>query len=276
MRKGYARVLTAARRRPAPSGAHDAGFRVAVLPGTLAGTMIIAIHQPHFLPWLGYLHRMAQVDAFVLLDHVQFERRNYQNRTMIRMNGEARWITVPVLQHSQKERILDKQVDNRLEGSKWWSAIHFSTLRHAYGEAGFFSAYAPQLKKLFERRFERLVELDQAGLDFLREAFGIDTPLVKSSELAVEGARGDLILNICRALGADGLMVGFGGSRGYLDTDAFARAGVRIVQHEFTHPEYPQCGTAPFQRGLSSLDMLFNCGPRSRELLGHHALARAA
>ena len=90
--------------------------------------MIVAIHQPHFLPWLGYLHRMAQVDAFVLLDHVQFERRNYQNRTMIRMNDEARWLTVPVIQRSQKERIVDKQVDNRLEGPKWWSA---SALRHA-------------------------------------------------------------------------------------------------------------------------------------------------
>jgi hypothetical protein len=238
--------------------------------------MIVAIHQPHFLPWLGYLHRMAQVDTFVLLDHVQFERRNYQNRTMIRMNNEARWITVPVIQHSQKERIVDKQVDNRLHGPNWWSPNVFTTLRHAYREAGFFGLYAEPLRQLFETRFERLVDLNQAGLDLLREAFDIRTPLLKSSALSVEGARGDLILNICRAVGADGLMVGFGGSRGYLDTDAFARAGVRIVQHEFTHPQYPQCGTAPFQRGLSSLDLLFNCGPRSRELLGHHALARAA
>jgi hypothetical protein len=229
--------------------------------------MLVAIHQPHYLPWLGYLSKMACADLFVELDHVQFERRNYQNRTMIRMNGEARWITVPVLQHSQKERILDKQVDNRLEGSKWWSAIHFSTLRHAYGEAGFFSAYAPQLKKLFERRFERLVELDQAGLDFLREAFGIDTPLVNSSELAVEGARGDLILNICRAVGADTLLAGMGGSRSYLDAQAFARAGVSIKYHDFKHPEYAQCGEAPFIKGLSAIDMLFNCGPQSRDLL---------
>jgi len=239
--------------------------------------MIVAIHQPHFLPWLGYLHRMAQVDAFVLLDHVQFERRNYQNRTMIRMNDEARWLTVPVIQHSQKERILDKQVDNRLDGPKWWSLNQFSTLRHAYREARFFDAYAAQLKQLFETRFERLVDLNQAGLDLLREAFGIRTPLVKSSELAVEGARGDLILNICRALGADALLVGFGGSRGYLDTDAFARAGVRIAYHQFSHPEYAQCGAAPFLRGLSAVDMLFNCGPRSAELLqADRALAKAA
>src|SRR5688572_17153584 len=86
--------------------------------------MKVAIHQPHFLPWLGYLHRMAQVDAFVLLDHVQFERRNYQNRTMIRLEDEARWLTVPVVQRSQKERIIDKEVDHRLDGAKWWAPNH--------------------------------------------------------------------------------------------------------------------------------------------------------
>jgi hypothetical protein len=244
--------------------------------------MMIAIHQPHFLPWLGYLHRMAHADAFVLLDHVQFERRNYQNRTMIRLKDEARWITVPVIQHSQKERIVDKQVDNRLAGAKWWSPKLFTTLRHAYGEAAFFGRYAPAFRELLDTRFDRLVDLNQAGLDVLREAFGIRTPLVKSSELAVEGARGELILNICRALGADALMVGFGGSRGYLDDDAFARAGVRIVQHQFTHPEYAQCGAkagdaAPFLRGLSAVDMLFNCGPQSGELLlAERVLAKAA
>ena len=244
--------------------------------------MIVAIHQPHFLPWLGYLHRMAQVDAFVLLDHVQFERRNYQNRTMIRINDEARWLTVPVIQRSQKERIVDKEVDNRLEAAgKWWSPSHFNTLRHAYREAAFFGAWAPRFKQLFETRFDKLVELNQAGLDLLREAFGITTPLVRSSELAVEGARGDLILNICRAVGADTLLVGFGGSRGYLDVDAFKRAGVAIAYHQFTHPEYPQCATkgreAPFLRGLSAVDMLFNCGPQSRErLLAAPALAKAA
>jgi hypothetical protein len=229
--------------------------------------MIVGIHQPHFLPWLGYLHRMAQVDAFVVLDHVQFERRNYQNRTMIRMNDEPRWLTVPVMQRSQKERIVDKEVDNRLEGPKWWSSTHFLTLRHAYRQAAFFDTYAPPLRQLFETRYARLVDLNQATLDLLREAFGIRTPLLKSSELGVEGARGDLILNICRAVGADTLLAGMGGSRSYLDAQAFARAGVSIKYHDFKHPEYAQCGEAPFIKGLSAIDMLFNCGPQSRDLL---------
>jgi hypothetical protein len=244
--------------------------------------MIVAIHQPHFLPWLGYLQRMARADLFVLLDHVQFERRNYQNRTMVRMDNEARWLTVPVVQKSQKERIVDKEIDNPVEGAKWWSPNLFSTLRHAYRDAGFFGAYAPALKRLFETRWARLVDMNQAGLDLLRDAFGIGTPLARSSELGVEGARGDLILNICRAVGADTMLAGMGGSRGYLDVDAFARAGVRIVFHDFRHPEYPQCGMgpdAPFIKGLSGIDMLFNCGPDSRNLLLENptsAKARAA
>jgi len=238
--------------------------------------MIVAIHQPHFLPWLGYLHRMAQADLFVLLDHVQFERRNYQNRTMIRMNGEARWLSVPVVQRSQKERILEKEVDNRLDGAKWWAANAFQTLRHAYGRARFFGRHAGALHRLLDTRRERLVDLNNASLELLRDAFAIRTPLVRSSELAVEGARADLILNVCKATGADTLLAGFGGSRGYLDAEAFARAGVRIAWHEFKHPAYPQCGPQPFTPGLSAIDLLLNCGPAGRDILFGNAAMRAA
>lgn len=229
--------------------------------------MIVAIHQPHFLPWLGYLHRMASVDLFVLLDHVQFERRNYQNRTMIRVNGEARWLTVPVVQRSQKERIVDKEVDNRVGGAKGWAAANFATLRHAYSRAAFFTDHAPAFERLFAQRWERLVDINQAGLDLLRDAFGIDTPLARSSELAVEGTRGNLLLSICRAVGARTLLAGMGGSRSYLDVAAFAHSGIQVVFHDWIHPQYRQCGPGEFMRGLSAIDLLFNSGPRSRAVL---------
>ena len=240
--------------------------------------MIVAIHQPHYLPWLGYLHRMAHVDLFILLDHVQFERRNRQNRSQIRLDGEARWLTVPVAQHSQKERIIDKLVDN--EDPRRWGGIHYATLRHAYREAEHFKAYGSTLHTILEAHWERLVDLNRATLEFMREAFEIRTPLARSSELGVEGAKSDLILNLCRAVGADALLAGFGGSRQYLDPEAFARAGVRVQWHEFTHPEYPQCGAQPFIPGLAALDLLFNCGPASRALLfkepAAHGLRAAA
>jgi hypothetical protein len=227
--------------------------------------MIVAIHQPHYLPWLGYLHRMAQVDLFIVLDHVQFERRNHQNRAQIRLDGEARWLTVPVEQRSQKERIIDKRVDN--DDPRAWGPIHFATLRHAYREAAHFKSYAGALREILEARWEQLIDLDLATLEFMRTAYDIRTPVVRSSALGADGAKSELILNLCRAAGAERLLAGFGASRRYLDAEAFARHGVRIEWHQFSHPVYTQCGSQPFIAGLAGVDLLFNCGARSRDVL---------
>lgn len=246
--------------------------------------MIVTIHQPHFLPWLGYLHRMARADLFVVLDHVQFERghaASYQNRTHFRMhnrtqageNCEARWLTVPVVQRSHEERILDKEIDSRGKGARWRGASCYATLRHAYREAPFIQHYAPALKELFDAPWTHLVDLNRAFLDFLREAFDIHTPLVRSSELQVSGAKSELIISICRAVGADTFLGGLGGTRRYLDAPLFERAGIQVQWQEFRHPVYKQCGPAPFMPGLTALDLLLNHGPESPALL--HAAGMA-
>ena len=225
--------------------------------------MLVAIHQPHYLPWLGYLHRMARADLFIVLDHVQFERGNYQNRTQVRVNGAPHWLTVPVQQRSQKERILDKAVDN----SQAWGTRHFETLRRAYSSGGFFGAYAGELRSILECEWRRLVDLNACTLEFLRSAFGIRTRLVRSSDLGVDGAKSELVLNLCKAVGASTLLVGMGGSRNYLDRPAFAEAGIALRMQEFVHPIYTQRGSGAFTPGLSALDLLFNYGPRSSQVL---------
>jgi hypothetical protein len=239
--------------------------------------MLVAIHQPNFLPWLGYFDRMVRADLFVLLDHVQFERRNYQNRALIRLEDEARWLTVPVVQLSQKEKIVDKRVDNPPPGTaRWWGPNSFNTLRYAYRKAPYFDLYAPRLREILETRWEKLVDLNIATLEFVREALGIATPMVRSSTLPVEGARSGLLLDICSKVGASAFLGGMGGSRGYLDNEAFAAASMGVVWQEFRHPQYPQCGSAPFIPGLSALDLLFNCGPASREVAWPAAVQRDA
>jgi WbqC-like protein len=231
--------------------------------------MIVAIHQPNFFPWLGYFDRMIRSDLFVLLDHVQFERRNYQNRALIRLEDESKWLTVPVVQVSQKERIVEKMVDNPadLSGSRWWGPNHFNTLRYAYRKAPHFERYAPRLREILESRWDKLVDLNLAALDFMRETLEIETPTVRSSVMQAEGQRSGLLLDICRRVGGTAFLGGMGGSREYLDKEAFAAAGMGVIWQDFSHPEYPQCGTAPFMKGLTALDLLFNCGPRAAEIV---------
>jgi WbqC-like protein len=238
--------------------------------------MIVTIHQPLLLPWLGYLDRMLRSDLFILLDHVQFERRNYQNRTRIRFDGEARWFTVPVVQHSREERIIDKRIDNSsCSADRWWGSRHFKTLCHAYRDAPFFDDYAPHLRSILHSRCERLVDLDLALLELVRTALDIRTPIVRSSELGVGGRKSELMLNLCRAVEANVLLGGMGGSREYLDAGAFERAGIEVAWQQFRHPRYPQCGPGPFLPGLSSIDLLANCGPRSRSCLDEQPMAGA-
>lgn len=230
--------------------------------------MLVAIHQPHYLPWLGYLHRMAQADLFILLDHVQFERGNYQNRTRVRVNGQPHWLTVPVIAGSQKDTIREKRVDNSVA----WARAHFETLRRAYANAGYFSTYASELKAIYQAKWDRLVDLNDQLIAVLRDACGIVTPMVRSSALEVQGARSELVLNLCKAVGASALLVGLGGSRQYLDRAAFAGAGIALELQAFEHPVYRQRGAAPFSAGLSSIDLLFNHGPASRDVLAGSAV----
>jgi len=230
--------------------------------------MLVAIHQPHYIPWLGYLDRMAKADLFIVLDHVQFERRNYQNRTMIRCENEGKWLTVPVVQVSQKERIVDKQVDNSEGGSRAWGPTHFKTLKYAYRKAPFFAQYEVRLQEILEARWDKLVDLDLAMLAFLRDSFDIRTPLKRSSEMRADGARSGLLLNLCKEVAPGSTFLGgLGGSRGYLELEAFAADGIGVRWQSFKHPSYPQCGEGAFLPGLMSFDLLFNCGPRAAELL---------
>src|SRR5258708_7280216 len=124
-----------------------------------------------------------------------------------------------------------------------------------------------RLQDIYAQRWERLVDLNEALLELPRGGFSIRPPLVHRPQLAVRRAKSELVLNLCRAVGAHTLLVGLGGSRDYLDRAAFAEAGIGLAFQEFNHPVYPQRGTAPFSAGLSAIDLLFNCGPDSRRVL---------
>lgn len=230
--------------------------------------MIVAAHQPNFIPWLGFFDKMLMADRFIIVDHVQMERQSYQNRVRIKTGAGERWITVPVLQESRDERILDKRIDNSRAGRFRWSRKMFLTLKYAYQSAPYFRVHEPALCELFSDRWERLADLNLRLIEFCRAALEIRTPMIASSSLGVCGARSELVLNMCRAAGADAYLSGGGASRVYLDVAAFERAGVRVAWQDFRHPryrQYPCCDS--FIPNLSSFDMIFNCGPRSPEIL---------
>lgn len=224
--------------------------------------MQIAILQPSYLPWLGYFDQMARADVFVYLDDVQYTRRDWRNRNRIRTANGWMWLTVPVLSRGRFEQSIK---DTRIDPSPVWKSKHLAALRHNYARAPFFDHYFNELSAVYGREHAFLAELCYDLNDYLLRALGIEVELRRASEIRVEGKKAERILSLCQAMGADQYLTG-DLARDYLDAGAFERAGIELAYQNYVHPEYRQQYSG-FVSHLSVLDLLFNVGPRSLEIL---------
>jgi hypothetical protein len=215
---------------------------------------VCVISQPRLFPGLHYLHRMLVADVFVVFDTVQFNPRHEENRARVKSPHGPAWLTVPVRQTSREQLIRDTRLDN----SQAWPARALKTLQHLYGKAPHYRAHAPAVQAVLEAGHETLSDLDVASWQPALLLLRPSCRFVRASELPVPGQGPQLLLDICKHLGADTYLSGAFG-RQYLDTAEFARAGVTVEFHDYSYPPYPQRhdGFVPF---LSYLDALFNAG----------------
>ena len=218
--------------------------------------MQAAIMQPTYLPWIGYLAMIDRVDVFVFLDSVAFSDRSWQQRNYIRAGDEKRLLTVPVLKKGRRGQAI-RDVEISPDGA--FPGDHIRAIERAYAKAPYFDAYAPALFEIMEREHARLCDMTLAVTRWLMAGFGLDTPTMRSSEIAVDGAKADLLADICRELGADRYLSA-PGSRDYIEeSEAFEQAGIAVEYHHYDHPEYSQIGDG-FIPYLGSIDLLFNEG----------------
>ena len=230
--------------------------------------MIVAAHQPHYLPWLGYLDKLAKADLFVVMDDLQYEAQNYQNRQRMKVQAGAMWLTVPLERGSQADRICDKRIDNLGNAKQHWQRRTWLTLEHTYRRAAYWARFAPALHDVYTRPWDTLLELDLHMLDLARDWFGITTPVIRSSTLALVGHKTDRLIDLCKKVGARAYLSGGGGSTDYLDVEQMGRSGIGVIWQHFRHPIYTQrYAAAGFCSHLGFLDLLLNCGDASRDIL---------
>jgi hypothetical protein len=222
--------------------------------------MIVTISQPRYLPWMGYMKRIATSDLFIYLDNVQYTPRDWENRNKIKTDQGWAWLSVPV-KARYRARIPEVTVDNE----QAWQEKQWKTIQTYYNAAPFFSEYAPRLETIYQQPWEALTDLNLALTDALCECLGIQGNFARASELNVEGRGSELLLNLCKAVKATAYVSGpFG--RDYLDAAAFEEAGIAIQYDDYQHPVYEQLH-GEFQPSMAVIDLLFNCGPRSKEIL---------
>ncbi len=230
--------------------------------------MIVSAHQAMYLPWLGYMDKLARADLFVVVDHVQYEAQNFQNRNRLKVNNGVSWVAVPLVHGPQEERLCDKRISNQSSPKEHWQRRTWQTILTHYRRSPHFKAYSDELEDVYTRPWDNLVELNLHVLQLLMRWFDIQRPVVRTSTLGCEGQKTDMILNFCRRVGATTYLSGSGGSRDYLDVAKLEAAGIHVLWQQFQHPTYPQRYSGlGFLPRLSSLDLILNCGQESRAIL---------
>jgi hypothetical protein len=227
--------------------------------------MKVAISQPTYLPWLGYLDLIDQVDTFVFLDTVQFEKRSWQQRNRIKTPGGLSLLTVPVAVKGRfHQRIKDVEIDNRRFIRK-----HLRSIETNYNRAPFLSQYFPEIAQILEMGScgASLADLNIQLIRWLCQVLGVRTRLLRSSQINHEGSRSELLLNLCRTLNADCYLSSAGSSQYLLhDVPRFSEAGIDVAFQQYTHPHYRQ-QFPPFVPYASIVDLLLNEGARSLDIL---------
>jgi WbqC-like protein family. len=228
--------------------------------------VIISVHQPQYLPWLGYFHKIDKSDCFVFLDTVQYKTREFINRNKIRTRDSWIWLTVPVKTSTgSRQKMSDVLVDNEQN----WAQEHKRSLEVWYAGAPFFNNYFPFFETLYAQPWDRLIDLNVAIIRYVLQQLGVDTPIYFESELGTTEKSTARIIEICRKLNADTYLSGTGGKQ-YLQEELFKEAGMRLRYQEFHHPQYRQktaSSVERFEPCMSIVDLLFNEGPRSIDVL---------
>lgn len=226
--------------------------------------MKIAISQPTYLPWIGYLDLLDQVDMFVVLDNVQFVKQSWQQRNRIKTAVGLQWLTVPAKLSGRFGQLIS-EVEIR---DPDFHAGHLRAIELAYRRAPYFQHYFGEIsRRLGERRGEFLVDLNLSLLTWIMESLQINTPLLKASMLGQSGKRTELLANICADQEATQYISPVG-SASYLvaEQELLSNRGVEVFFHHYEHPEYRQLHK-PFEPFASVIDLMFNEGPAALEIL---------
>ena len=217
--------------------------------------------QPGYLPWLGFFELMYNCDLFILLDEVQYTKKDWRSRNRIRTKDGWIWLTVPVLTKGRyRQRILEARINNSVD----WKKRHFKAIALNYSRAPFFKKYIRYLEKVYTSSWEYLIDIDLELITFLSRELGIVTPIMRSSELGVKAVGNERIVAICRQVKAHELYDS-DGARDFIDLKRFEK-DIKVLFQDYRHPAYAQV-YRPFISHMSALDLLLNCGDKSLDIL---------
>ena len=225
--------------------------------------MIISTNQPYFLPFPEFFYKAHLSDVFVILDNVQFPRgTTWISRNRFKNDQGTFWLTVPVW---KKGLGLQRIHEVRVCYAFRWVSKHLASLKTAYARAPYFGDHLPFIETTYQKRFEKLIDINLAFIRYLFRQLRVETEIKLLSELGIKSAGNQMLVEICRRLGASVYLAQRAAAK-YLDRGLFQKEAVEIQLIKSPACVYPQLWGA-FISNLSAFDLLFNCGPKAHDIL---------
>ena len=228
---------------------------------------VISGHQPSYLPWLGYIAKIMSCDAFVLMDDVQFARRDFMHKNMIVTKEGPLLLSIPISKSQDDLKILEVKIAKTAAfmSRNDWQYQHLNSIRHAYRRAPYFTQIFPDIEKIYtSSQYTSLIEVTDAFLAYILNVLSLPSSRIvrMSKDLGPTSALKDkLVLDHCLELRASSVLFGSHG-KDYVDVAAFLDQGIEVLFQDFKHPVYQQhqTGNNHFIGNACFIDALMNLG----------------
>ncbi|MBI2855073.1 MAG: WbqC family protein [Chloroflexi bacterium] len=224
---------------------------------------IVTMHQPNYLPWIGLFSKISLADCLLIYDDAQYEKNCVINRNKIRTDKGSEYLTIPVGRCPTETRISDVNLPQNQE----WKQHHWRRIHDNYVKTPFFNDYAGFFEDLYREDLHCLCDLNEKILSYLLWCFKINVEVIKTSRLNLGSClqKTDLMIAYLKRADADVYLSGPSG-KSYLEIEKFPENNIALRFFKFQHPVYRQRYIG-FEPNMSAIDLLFNMGPQSGEVI---------
>jgi len=232
----------------------------------------IIVTQSNYLPWRGWFNMLRQADGLVLLDSVQFTRRDWRNRNRIKTAQGALWLTVPV----EAKGRFSQAVDETRISATGWAEEHLRSIALSYARAPHFALVFPWLEVQLRAAAAEplLTRLNEALIRALCEGLALSLPIARDTDLFPRETLLSLdpserLAVLTEAMGGTRYVSG-PAARAYLDPAPFTRRGIEVTWMDYSgYPDYPQLWGS-FEPTVSVIDLMLNMGKDAPRYLGKY------
>jgi hypothetical protein len=213
----------------------------------------VAICQSNYIPWKGYFDMINSVDEFIIYDDMQFTKRDWRNRNVIKSPNGLLWLTIPV---KVKGKFNQTIRETKVEGSSW-AETHWKSLRMNYSKAAFFNEFAADFELLYQQaaKKEFLSDINFLFISEICRMLEIVTPLKWSHDFQLKEGKTERLVDLCLQSSATSYISG-PAARDYIVAEQFSEVGMELKWMDYTGYEiYPQ-KFGEFCHGVSILDLI--------------------